>query len=592
MVFKLAGMIKYRRAIWVLPFLLAVAAFSAGVWWLSYRAALDQMAGQARSDLSLAADRLTGQLFRYRELAVVLSEHPVLEKILAGEGNPSEGDALLQAMADKTGARILQLVDRNGVVVAASSPGRESRDVSKAPLARAMYGALGAANFIQTSQKGQVRRLFEFAAPVFSAGGAPRGAVVAEVDVFQFEQNWPTSATAVYFVDATGRVFVTNRSELTLENRFDDEGFLDYRAHVRFGHEIWALDGGPYLPARALHVMRDLPVIDMKAEILLDAVPASQSALQLAAVAAALCLVFGAVLFLATERRRTLADRLELEAEANARLEARVAKRTQALSAANADLRREISERLEAEAALKKAQADLVQAGKLSALGQMSAGISHELNQPLMAIRSFAENGTLFLERDTPQQAARNLARISELARRMGRIIQNLRAFARQESEPITDVDIVSVVDAVLELVDSRLRSEGVFVVWSPPPGPVWVRGGEVRLQQVVMNLITNAADAMAQSDPRRLEVQVTVAGTRMRLSVRDTGPGIDEPEKIFDPFYTTKEVGAAEGMGLGLSISYGLVQSFGGAIRGHNHPEGGAVFTVELDAAQKEAAA
>jgi len=110
----------------------------------------------------------------------------------------------------------------------------------------------------------------------------------------------------------------------------------------------------------------------------------------------------------------------------------------------------------------------------------------------------------------------------------------------------------------------------------------VYVMGGEVRLRQVLMNLISNAVGAMEGRDDKRLRLTVD-ASDPVRVSVRDNGPGLSDPEKIFDPFYTTKEVGRSEGMGLGLSISYGFVQSFGGAITGRNHPEGGAEFTIEL---------
>jgi two-component system C4-dicarboxylate transport sensor histidine kinase DctB len=324
---------------------------------------------------------------------------------------------------------------------------------------------------------------------------------------------------------------------------------------------------------------------------MLDTASAERIAVTQAALAAALGLVFGVLLFLAAQRQRALAGRLEVEEAMTAELERRVAARTKALSRLNADLRREVSERKEAELALKRAQDELVQAGKLTALGEMSAGISHELNQPLMAIRSFAENGEMFLDRGNEAQARENLTRISELARRMGRIIRNLRAFARQESEPIADVDIVQVIEAALDLAGPKLKANGVTLHWTPP-APVMVRGGEVRLQQVVMNLVSNAADAMVDSETREIEIALDHTGPHVSLSVRDTGPGIAEPERMFDPFYSTKAVGASEGMGLGLSISYGLVQSFGGAIRGHNHPEGGAVFTVDLVPAGQAAAA
>jgi two-component system C4-dicarboxylate transport sensor histidine kinase DctB len=322
----------------------------------------------------------------------------------------------------------------------------------------------------------------------------------------------------------------------------------------------------------------------MTGHALMDIGPARRIAGLQAAVFAVVCLAFGAVLLQLGERRRTLA-------RANAQLETRVAERTAELSETNIALRREVSERKDAEAALKKAQTDLVQAGKLSALGQMSAGISHELNQPLMAIRQYADNGAAFLEKDRPEDARDNLSRISQLAARAARIIKNLRAFARNESEPMGKVDLVQVIDTAVELTQTRLADEGIVLDWTPPAAPVFAIGGEVRLGQVFVNLINNAADAMSGQHEKR--ITITLEGTRRPVvTVRDTGPGIADPGKIFEPFYSTKEVGSEDGMGLGLSISYGLVQSFGGNIRGVNAAGGGAVFTVELEDWREEAAA
>jgi two-component system C4-dicarboxylate transport sensor histidine kinase DctB len=228
-----------------------------------------------------------------------------------------------------------------------------------------------------------------------------------------------------------------------------------------------------------------------------------------------------------------------------------------------------------------------LQAGKLTALGEMSAGISHELNQPLMAIRSFAENAEVFLARGNTETTAQNLTKITTLSRRMGRIIKNLRAFARQENEPITNVDITAVIEAVLEMSEERLAQDQVQVAWTRPKNGVWVRGGEVRLQQVLTNLLSNAVDAMEDNAVKKVEIEITRGAEVHQVMLRDFGPGIAAPEKIFDPFYSTKKIGAAAGMGLGLSISYGLIQSFGGNIRGRNHPDGGAEFVVELAAAK-----
>lgn len=580
--------------VWILAFIGLTAAIGAGAGWYAYRAAVDRLADQGRADLALATDRLTSQLLRYRELAVVLTSHPDLQELLFEGGDSAAADALVREMTDKTGAHSIELVDAAGRVLASTAPGAGALDPKEQPLARALGGALGTDRAIVPRGGRTSTRIYSFAAPVYGPDGPAAGAIITTVDVRGIEDNWPGNAPAAYFVDEHGTVFTSNRSELLLTRQGDAQSFPAYAARRVAGHEVWLLDGGRYLPRRALHLTGDVPTIGLRANVLLDAGSTFHSAVLVACATMAMFLVFGAAMLVAVLQRRALHERLALEAAANARLEARVTERTRELAGANADLRHEIVEREQAEAALKEAQAELVQAGKLSALGQMSAGISHELNQPLMAIRSFAENGTLFFERGNPEKARENLVKISELARRMGRIIHNLRAFARQESGPVSDVDLGEVVADALETTADKVERHGVTVDWTRPAQPVLVRGGVVRLQQVVVNLISNAVDAMAGNigdSPRRVSIRVAGAGGRVMLSVRDTGPGLEEPERVFDPFYTTKAVGRAEGMGLGLSISYGLVQSFGGTIHGANHPDGGAVFTVELARAVEEAA-
>ena len=559
-----------RKNPWgILAYLVTVALFVSGVWWYGYVVALGQLERRAQSDLTLAADSLTAELRRYRELAVLTADRPQLSAVLAGSGRVEAVRPILQQVSDKTGALDIVLLDTAGVPLIGTQDAPAFSHVGQSYFERAMDGALGVDHPVRDGV-----RTFVFAAPVFSDAGPVIGALLVYAGVGGVEDSWRGARPVLFFTDADGIVFVSNRSELVLRSRAPGD-FLNYTARDLRGMDVWSVSGSRYVPRRALHRTMDLPVIGMHGEVLLDVAPARQIALLQSAVAGALCLAFGALLFLATQRRRTLA-------EANAKLEHRVQDRTAQLSSANLSLRQEVEDRRAAEVQLTKAQADLVQAGKLSALGQMSAGISHELNQPLMAIQSFAENGQSFMERDRPDMAAKNLGKISELAHRMGRIIRNLRAFARQESEPLGDVDVGRVVDTVLELLGPKIAEVQVDVRWDGADGVI-VRGGDVRLQQVVLNLASNGIDAMELSDPRVLTITVAADATRVTLSVRDTGPGITEPEKIFDPFYSTKAIGAAEGMGLGLSISYGLVQSFGGVIRGRNHDAGGAIFTVEL---------
>ncbi|NDR55248.1 sensor histidine kinase [Aliiruegeria sabulilitoris] len=591
------------RRIWaILAYLAVVAGFTGGVWWFSLSSDLEALAERGEADLSVASDRLVGQLQRFRELAVLLSDHPDLEALLNGRGNAQTASELLRETADKTGSLEILAVAPGGQVLATSE--EAWKPLSTAPyLKRAIEdGALGAYHSVEPNSG---LRVSTFAAPVFSLSGPVAGAVVVRANIGAIEAEWRGDAMTVAFTDSNGVILSSNRSELLFRTRTLPlpaaaggryggaplAPFPEVREIVISGYELWRLDAGRYVPGASIHLTRPLPVIGMQGEALVDIAPAVTLAGWQALVTATLGLVIGAFILSLLDRRQRLSVQLSAEAAANARLEQRVRERTAALSAANKALRREVDERIAAEQALKRAQGELIQAGKLSALGQMSAGISHELNQPLMAISSFAENGTAFLERGKPERAAENLGRISEMARRMGRIIRNLRAFARQEVQPVRPVDLGAVVEAVLLLSEGRIKRERVVLDWQPPAAQVIVRGGEVRLQQVVMNLVSNALDAMEGRDDKRLGVSIEL-GDRVRLCVSDTGCGIASSDRIFDPFYTTKEVGRSEGMGLGLSISYGIVQSFGGAIRGTNRPEGGAVFTVELEPAEMEAVA
>ncbi|QEW26363.1 C4-dicarboxylate transport sensor protein DctB [Roseovarius indicus] len=574
------------RLLVVVLFLGAVGACAAGIWRYAHVEALAQIEKQGRADLALASDRFTGELRRFRELAVLMAEHPVFDDLTAEDG-VARADWVLQDAADKSGALALFYTDTAGTVLARAG-NVTLRPAGSRYFRRAMRGALG--TFYGRLGPDGVR-VYAFAAPAFGPDGV-KGSVIALVDMAEVEWDWIGGQPPVFFTDADGRIFLSNRSEiLGWQPRENGEAPAppiepapDFSAVWRSGYEIWRLDWGDYLPRAALHLAKAEPVIGMTGHALVDTAPARRIAWLQTSVFTVICLSFGVVLLLLGERRRTLA-------RANAQLETRVSERTAELSEANIALRREVQERQEAEAALKRAQDELVQAGKLSALGQMSAGISHELNQPLMAIQQFADNGGSFLAKGRTDAAGENLNRISQLAARAARIIKNLRAFARNESEPMGKVDLVQVMETAVELTDARLRKDEVTLDWQAPAQPVYALGGEVRLVQVFVNLINNAADAMSGQVERRISIAID-AGPPLAVTVRDIGPGISAPDKMFEPFYTTKAVGSDDGMGLGLSISYGLVQSFGGNIRGTNAPDGGAVMTVELERWQEEAAA
>jgi two-component system C4-dicarboxylate transport sensor histidine kinase DctB len=574
-----------QRAGFVLAFLGIVLILTGVVWRYAFEQGLDQLDQRGRADLALAGDRLVGQLQRYRDLAVLMADHPDIGDALENGPRP-DIKSLLQQVADKTAALDLLVLNRSGRVTASAS-GTAPVDLGKyAHIKRALGGALG---WGHGPAEPLTPRAFFHAAPVFDDNGKVFGAVVVITDLNGIDYNWRGTNPAAFFTDEGGQVYISNRSELLFWTRPRGSAGLippageapEFSAEMRNGHEIWTLGWGPYLPREALHLTQDLPVIGMRGEVLLEISQIRQLAFAQASALAALCIAFGSLLFLTAERRRALFA-------ANVQLEARVTQRTQDLRETNAKLLAEAAEREEAQAALRRAQNDLVQAGKLSALGQMSAGISHELNQPLMAIRSFADNAVKFMDRGSPERAGENLSRISDLTQRMGRIIQNLRAFARQENMPQGRVDLGAALNTALELTASYSEAAGVTVIHRPTDPPIWVRGGEVRLGQVFVNLITNAVDAMEGQSEKVLCITIT-ADSDVTVEFQDSGPGIEMPDKVFDPFYTTKQVGDTGGMGLGLSISYGIVQSFGGQIKGRNHAQGGAVFAVTLERAAEQ---
>jgi len=237
---------------------------------------------------------------------------------------------------------------------------------------------------------------------------------------------------------------------------------------------------------------------------------------------------------------------------------------------------------------LSETQAELVQAGKLAALGQLSAGIAHELNQPLAAIRSRAHSAEVLLERRKEEGVRDNLMSISSLAMRMASKINHLKTLARKPSSKISVVDLGAVVADSLDILQSRIASEGVDVVNQLPKHEIFVKGGAIRLEQVLLNIFGNALDAMQSVKRRKLTIAARQTQDDVVIEIADTGSGIDQTiaGQVFDPFFTTKDVG--EGLGLGLSISYNIIKDLGGSIRVKSRPEEGTTFLISLNRASE----
>lgn len=285
--------------------------------------------------------------------------------------------------------------------------------------------------------------------------------------------------------------------------------------------------------------------------------------------------------------QRRIAIRTKLEAHES--LERQVDERTKALKEANVKLRQEVKEREKIEKNLRETQDELVQAGKLAALGQMSAAMSHELNQPLTAIDTFISSGRLLLRNQDYSSLDGVLKNVKSLVSRMGKLTTHLKTFARRSEGCVEKIRVNQVLDNALSLTKHRSRHSQIDVKIEAPEEDLYIMGDAIRLEQVFINLINNAIDSMADCDKCSLDITLKNMDKEVQFLVSDTGPGIENEHLplIFDPFFTTKKVG--DGLGLGLSISYGIIQDFDGAIRAKNNDKEGSTFIVTLPKMQKE---
>jgi two-component system C4-dicarboxylate transport sensor histidine kinase DctB len=250
------------------------------------------------------------------------------------------------------------------------------------------------------------------------------------------------------------------------------------------------------------------------------------------------------------------------------------------LRALNARLQREISEREKAQQELAVAEQTLLQSSKLAALGEMSAAVSHELNQPLAAMKTYLAGARLLLQRRRPEEAVASFQRIDDLIERMGAITRQLKSYARKGGEAIEPVDLRACLSSALSMMEPQLKTRSVKITRSVPRAPVMVLADRIRLEQVIVNLLRNAIDATRETPAPRIDLVLAV-GAQASLTVRDNGHGIADLDKLFEPFWTTKKPG--DGVGLGLAISSGIVKDFGGRLTAQNAEGGGAVFELQL---------
>ena len=568
---------------------------------------LDQAEARGANTLGLAVTALRGQLARYENLPELIADHHAIKDLIVNPQDPQRVDAInryLKAINHLLAASDIYVMLPDGMTIAASNYDQEApfvgQNFSYRPYFQdALSGGQGRFFALGTTS---LKRGYYFGAPI-RVGSQIKGVVVFKMDIDSIEHTWSSREYEIVVTDPEGIIFMTGRRDwlftainpLTqdriarteLTRRYANAPVRELRidrAVTDQGHDLITIPTAN--GAREyLTVTEAMPEADWTVKVLLDTASARAQAMTMVA---SLVLLVGLGMMAAAvwlQRRGQLAERLQVQNEAKELLERRVEERTADLAAVNALLKEEIAEREMTERALRKTQSDLVQAGKLAALGQMSAALSHEFNQPLAAVRSYADSAAILMDRDRVAEARDNVSRISSPVDRMASISRHLRNFARKPNQKLGPVLLEEVVKDTLEIITWRLEAAKAELLVNLGDEPVVARAGSVRLQQVLVNILSNAADAVEGRHDRRIELSATRTGKRIAIALRDHGPGVPDAiaERIFDPFFSTKGVG--KGLGLGLSISYNIVKDFGGTLTVERHPDGGAVVTIELDA-------
>jgi two-component system C4-dicarboxylate transport sensor histidine kinase DctB len=574
-----------------------VAAMVAGE--VARREARAEALRQAATATALHAAVLRSELERHRSLPMVLAQDPDLQALLA-RPDAEAVDRLnrkFEGLARETRAAVIYVLDARGLALAASNWNQPISFVGSDYRFRPyFYEAMrdGQASFFALGTVSGRPGLY-LSRRIEGADGRPLGVIVAKVEFDALETEWRASGEPTYVTDGDGVVLITTVSDW----RFHTTGALrpDRRRRLAVDQTAGRADLSA-LPFEALapglirlsrNVPPDLyarasaPIPDLgwRLHLLSPAGAAISRSIMVARVVALLsvALLAGLTGILLRRRQRAIAKAAE-DVAARIDLERQVDARTAELRAANDQLNLEIEERRRLEKGRQDLQDELIQANKLGALGQIAAGVAHEINQPIAAIRTHADTASVYLERQDTDGANRALTRIGELTQRVGAITDELRAFSRKTRSGAVPVSVEAAIDGALLLVGARLRERGVTLQRGRVPAGLEVRAERNRLEQVVLNLLQNAIEALEGVPSPVIDISVTVRAGKVTVRISDNGPGVSPEvlDRLFTPFTTDKR----DGMGLGLVISRDIVAGFGGELIHEPTPEG-AVFKIVL---------
>lgn len=611
---------QFRRA-WAI-FAVAVLCLGLGVGFLVERysrvSALAGLEAQGRTEADLKVALLRASLERPRALPLLLAgDRDVRDALTDPAGaRASERrellDAKLENLVVQTNASVIYVIGLDGIAIASSNWREPTSFVGNDYAFRAYFsGALKDGSAEHFALGSVSKRPGLYISQRVGPADAPIGVVVAKMEFDQLEAEWRNSGRPSYVVDTNHVVLVSSvpswRFMTTQPLYPDDLGAI--RESLQFGDApllplpfsrekmvsdaaatMWAVMPGEAGPQDFLRITAAIASTPWRFEYLMPIRLPLADAMREARLTA--LLGWGALVALAgllLRRRQVTVMTIAREQRAREELEERVAARTIDLSLARDRLQAEITGHEATDRKLQAVQQDLVQANRLAILGQVAAGVAHEINQPVATIRAYADNSKVFLARGKTENAVENLGLIAALTERIGAITEDLKALSRKGRSEAVPVLLQDVFDGALMLVRSRSTGRLDTLTIFPPPQGLQVMGSRLRLEQVFINLILNALEAVEGQGDAHITVTTEVAGKRVAIRVSDNGPGV--PEKIlaamFEPFNSSKE----RGLGLGLVISKDIVSDYGGridveSVQGHTCFT---VFLARVDADQRE---
>ncbi len=598
----------------ILPWFFILAVLFVVVWiaaQLAANFAFDQTAQRGRTTLRLTIAGLKGVLGQYRSLPQLIADNRNIRDFLASSTSLSLTNRVNRELKRINGvvqASDTYLMNNDGLTIAASNFDSDTSFVGENFSYRPYF---------QDAKVGKLGKFFALGSTSLKRGyyfssairvkGSIAGVIAVKVDIDEIESAWESRDQEILVTDKNGIIFMSSRKDwlfksikplsetvlkaLETTRKYGDTKISELlvkrasSANKSYSTITVEDDKGAleYLAQK-----ENMPSQAWTVHVFSSTGPARAQAYTMTAAVlfVLLSMLLGSAIFIL--RRQRLHERINAQHKARQELEKQVEVRTFDLNQANTKLVGEISERKATEEELRKTQAGLVQAGKLAALGQMSIALSHEFNQPLGAAKSYADNAAVYLDRGRIEDARENVTRISSLVDRMASISKHLHNFARKPNEKTSRVPVATVVNDALEILGRRIEKSATDIVIDLPKKELWVVGGQIRLQQVLVNLISNGLDATENVNGAKIEIAAKLERGKVIISIRDNGPGIelDSEDQIFDPFFTTKGVG--KGLGLGLSISYNIIKDFGGDLSAVNNEADGATFLISLRPASK----